>query len=64
VTWIIGFCGAAAVYYAICLVSPPPGKPYEVVYMSEDTSDGVSLALEDDEEKRPSASVQPSSKDS
>jgi hypothetical protein len=63
VTWIIGFCGAAAVYYAICLVSPPPGKPYEVVYMSEDTSDGVSLAI-DEEEKHPSASVQPSSKSS
>lgn len=56
VTWIIGFCGAATVYYGICLVSPPPGKPYEMVYMNDDaSSDGPDYAI--DEEKRPSASV-------
>jgi nucleobase:cation symporter-1, NCS1 family len=40
VTWIIGFCGAATVYYIICLISPPPGKPYRTVYMDA-TSDTI-----------------------
>lgn len=26
--WFIGFLGGGVVYYLICLVSPPPGRPY------------------------------------
>jgi len=26
--WFIGFLGGGLVYYAICLISPPPGRPY------------------------------------
>ncbi|KAH8883611.1 hypothetical protein GQ53DRAFT_846802 [Thozetella sp. PMI_491] len=33
VTWITGFCGGALVYYLICLISPPPGKPYILEYL-------------------------------
>lgn len=58
VTWIIGFCGAGAVYYCICLLSPPPGKPYEVVHIGAVSSDGHSLEI--DEGKQPSPSVRSS----
>jgi len=63
VTWVIGFFGAAAVYYAICLVSPPPGGPFETVLMGESTSDhisGISVTVEEQtaqEHKRPEPSV-------
>ncbi|KAH8678271.1 permease for cytosine/purines, uracil, thiamine, allantoin-domain-containing protein [Xylariales sp. PMI_506] len=33
VTWITGFCGGALVYFLICLVFPPPGKPYALEYL-------------------------------
>jgi nucleobase:cation symporter-1, NCS1 family len=26
--WFIGFLGGGLVYYVICLISPPPGRPY------------------------------------
>lgn len=29
-SWIIGFCGGASVYWLISLVSPPPGAPYVI----------------------------------
>ena len=28
VAWFIGFLGGGLVYYVICLISPPPGRPY------------------------------------
>ncbi|KAJ9142937.1 Uracil permease [Pleurostoma richardsiae] len=33
VAWVVGFCGAAVVYYILCLISPPPGKPYVLEYL-------------------------------
>jgi hypothetical protein len=52
------------VYYAICLVSPPPGGPFETVLMGESTSDhisGISVPTEEEqttlEQKRPEASI-------
>jgi NCS1 family nucleobase:cation symporter-1 len=64
VTWVIGFLGAAAMYYAICLVAPPPGGPFETVLMGESTSDhisGISVPIEEEqttpEQKRPEASI-------
>lgn len=27
----IGFLGGGVVYWIICLISPPPGKPYDMV---------------------------------
>ncbi|KAI1340159.1 hypothetical protein F5Y15DRAFT_50141 [Xylariaceae sp. FL0016] len=37
VTWIVGFMGAGLVYYLICLISPPPGKPYVAEYLDHIT---------------------------
>lgn len=58
VTWLIGFCGAAVLYYVICHLAPPPGKPYETVLMENSMGDhlsGVSVpALED---KRPEPNI-------
>jgi nucleobase:cation symporter-1, NCS1 family len=50
VTWIIGFCGGAAVYYVVTLISPPAGKPYDIAYI-EDSSDASLHGIEVDEEK-------------
>ena len=63
VTWIIGFCGGATVYYAICLLSPPPGKPYEtvpyeIVIVGDSTSDQLSAtSVPTQEQKRPEPGI-------
>lgn len=45
VSWVVGFMGGGFVYYIICLVFPPPGKPYESMLLEADdrTIDGVSM---------------------
>ena len=53
VTWIIGFCGGAFVYYIIILLSPPPGKPYEVVQWNEGSEHSIEGAEVEDSEKAP-----------
>ncbi|KAK3635714.1 hypothetical protein LTR56_014590 [Elasticomyces elasticus] len=59
VTWVIGFCGGAAVYYIVCLISPPPGSPYTIKYYDNDAMgvlDGVK-DRNDNDEKHPTASI-------
>jgi len=29
--WFVGFLGGGLVYFLLCLVNPPPGKPYQRV---------------------------------
>ncbi|KAF2400573.1 hypothetical protein EJ06DRAFT_397208 [Trichodelitschia bisporula] len=50
VSWFIGFLGGGAIYLAVCLISPPPGKPYvselfgnEHVDVIDGRSDGSSV---------------------
>lgn len=63
VTWIIGFFGGAAVYYAICIVAPPPGKPYETVpyeitLVGDSTSDQLSAtSVPTQKQKRPHSDI-------
>jgi NCS1 family nucleobase:cation symporter-1 len=33
VSWIVGFMGGGLVYYVICLVFPPLGRPYETILL-------------------------------
>lgn len=49
-------------YYAICLLAPPPGGPFETVLMGESMSDhlsGISVPTEEqtEEQKRPGTSI-------
>ncbi|KAF2001592.1 hypothetical protein P154DRAFT_489970 [Amniculicola lignicola CBS 123094] len=45
VSWIVGFLGGGLVYYLLCLISPPPGKPYEDVnwHGQQEAIDGVDV---------------------
>jgi hypothetical protein len=51
------------VYYAICLLAPPPGGPFETVLMGESSSDhlsGISVPTEEQtthEQKGPASSI-------
>jgi hypothetical protein len=51
------------VYYAICLLAPPPGGPFETVLMGESASDhlsGISVPTEEQttrEQKGPASSI-------
>ena len=50
VSWIVGFMGGGTVYYILCLIFPPPGKPYvSEHFISEDTEgiDGLEVASSD-----------------
>ena len=40
-------------YYIITLISPPPGKPYEVVYWNNESEQTLEGAELDDSEKGP-----------
>jgi NCS1 family nucleobase:cation symporter-1 len=51
VTWIIGFCGGAAVYYLITLISPPPGRPFETVYWHNESEQSLEGTAVEDNEK-------------
>jgi hypothetical protein len=53
VTWIVGYCGGGFVYWLICLVSPPPGKPYvlEHMHVDEEVVEGVPSEEEEPEAK-------------
>ncbi|KAK5173986.1 uncharacterized protein LTR77_001065 [Saxophila tyrrhenica] len=57
ITWLIGFCGGAFVYYVVCLIAPPPGKPYQTVYMEDEATAFEGLEVSSDGEKHPTASV-------
>jgi NCS1 family nucleobase:cation symporter-1 len=48
VSWIIGFAGGAFIYYIICLISHPPGNPYESVHLHADDAviDGLEVSGE------------------
>jgi nucleobase:cation symporter-1, NCS1 family len=48
VSWVVGFMGGGLVYFIICLLAPPPGKPYEDVGLIE-TMNGVETKSESSE---------------
>lgn len=55
--WFIGFLGGGLVYFVVCLISPPPGRPYvrELFgneYVEGVETDGSGEAMPSDVEKR------------
>ncbi|KAK9421706.1 hypothetical protein SUNI508_05636 [Seiridium unicorne] len=55
VTWIVGFCGSGLVYYLVCLVSPPPGAPYVLELLDEQSEpaiEGQSVSEDETGQKR------------
>ncbi|KAK6078180.1 NCS1 nucleoside transporter [Seiridium cupressi] len=55
VTWIVGFCGSGLVYYLVCLVSPPPGAPYVLELLDEQSQpaiEGQSVSEDETGQKR------------
>ncbi|KAH7303850.1 permease for cytosine/purines, uracil, thiamine, allantoin-domain-containing protein [Stachybotrys elegans] len=52
-SWVVGFCGGALVYYLISLISPPPGAPYvsellhsDVIEASNGSDEEVGMSTE------------------
>ncbi|KFA46180.1 hypothetical protein S40293_03751 [Stachybotrys chartarum IBT 40293] len=40
-SWVVGFCGGALVYYVITLIFPPPGAPYVKELLVTEVSEAV-----------------------
>ena len=56
--------GGGFLYWVLCLISPPPGKPYQKVLMGEDVIDGeISPTLDTGSEEYGKNYVQPESKE-
>lgn len=41
--WFVGFLGGGSVYLIVCLISPPPGKPYITEYFGNEGHGGANV---------------------